>query len=377
MHTIKILLVLETSGGGSGRHVIDLAGELIKSNCSVTVAYSGLRASADFVNEINSIEDLNLLKIDMHRSPCPSDVISLLQLRHIIKKHGPFDVIHGHSSKGGALARLAAIGMPCIRIYTPHAFRTLDPSLGKKSTLFYSLIERLLSRFSTAIILVSKAEKLHALKLGLPAHKLHVIENGMVEQQLSSRETVRKSANISSNTLCIGFVGRFVPQKAPERLLESFGLIAHKYSNVILVMLGDGPLQTELHHLATQLNINHKIKWFVDQNGTDFMPAFDMFVMPSRYEAFPYVLIEASNAGLPLIATPVGGTDEMLTDQVNGFIVEHNEPLALANALEKLINNPQLRADMGEASRSIGQKYSVTSMAEKTQMLYRSKIRRL
>ena len=102
-----------------------------------------------------------------------------------------------------------------------------------------------------------------------------------------------------------------------------------------------------------------------------------MFIMPSRYEAFPYVLIEASNAGLPLIATPVGGTDEMLTDQVNGFIVEHNEPLALANALEKLINNPELRISMGEASRSIGQKYSVASMAEKTQMLYRSKIRGL
>ena len=133
-------------------------------------------------------------------------------------------------------------------------------------------------------------------------------------------------------------------------------------------------MQSELHQLADQLEIGHQIKWLVGENGAEVMPAFDMFVMPSLYEAFPYVLLEAANAGLPIIATPVGGTHELLVDQVNGFVVEHNNPLALADAFEKLFNNPQLRVRMGEASRSIGQKYSVTSMTEKTLMLYHSLI---
>lgn len=371
---MKILLILETSGGGSGRHVIDLARELIQSGHSVTVVYSGLRASSDFYQEINSIANLNLLRVDMRRSPCPGDVIALAKLHNILKTHGPFDVIHGHSSKGGALARLAALGKPGIRVYTPHAFRTLDSSLSETAYKIYSMIERLLSRISTAIILVSEAEKKHALQLGLPADKLYVVENGMVIQSLSSKKAVRELLDIAQDDICIGFVGRFVTQKAPERLLRSFALIAHKYPDAKLVMLGDGPLHTELHQLANQLDINHQIKWITDKTGAEIMPALDMFVMPSLYEAFPYVLLEAANAGLPIIATPVGGTDEMLINQVNGFVVEHNEPEVLATAIEKLINNPQLRIRMSEESKSIGQKYSVSSMTEKTLLLYSRKL---
>lgn len=368
---MKILFILETSGGGSGRHVIDLSCELIKLNCSVTVAYSGLRASSDFYQEIKAVKGLNLVRVDMRRSPHPADLIALAQLRNLLTKQGPFDVIHGHSSKGGALSRLAALGMSGIKIYTPHAFRTLDSSLGTGSFKIYAIIERLLSRISTGIILVSEAEKQHALQLGLPANKLHVIPNGMVAPELNSREAIRERVGIAQNDLCIGFVGRLVPQKAPERMLNSFALIADKYPDTKLVMLGDGALQSELHQLAEQLNINHQIKWLVGENGAEFMPALDLFVMPSLYEAFPYVLLEAANAGLPIIATPVGGTDEVLADQVNGFVVEHDKPAVLANAFEKLINDPQLRVRMGEASKNMGQKYSVTCMTEKTLMLYR------
>ncbi len=374
-HTsMKILLILETSGGGSGRHVIDLTRELIKFGHNVTVAYSGLRASTDFYHEINSIAGANLLRVDMRRSPCPGDVIALAKLRKILSTHGPFDVIHGHSSKGGALARIAAIGKPGIRVYTPHAFRTLDSTLGVTANTIYSIIERLLSTITTAIILVSEAEKKHALDIGLPANKLYVIENGMVIQQLSSKKTARENSDIPQGKICIGFVGRFVPQKAADRLIRSFAMIAHKHPDAELVMLGDGPLQVELHQLANQLDINHQVRWLTDINGAEIMPALDMFVMPSLYEAFPYVLLEAANAGLPIIATPVGGTDEMLIDQVNGFIVGHNEPETLANAIEKLIINTQLRLKMGEESKNIGQKYSATSMTEKTLSLYSSKI---
>lgn len=372
---LKILLILETSGGGSGRHVIDLARELIKAGCAVTVAYSGLRAATEFLQEIKTVEGLSLVRVDMRRSPCPGDVIALARLRREIVKHGPFDVIHGHSSKGGALGRIAALGLSGIRVYTPHAFRTLDPSLGSASYRLYSFIERLLARISSGIVLVSEAEKQHALQLGLPASKLHVIPNGMVTQTQGSREAVRSRVGISSDTLCIGFVGRLVPQKAPERLIRAYALLAHQFPDTRLVMLGDGPLQPELYQLAEQFDINRQINWLEGEQGAEFMPALDVFVMPSLYEAFPYVLIEAANAGLPMIATPVGGTDEMLVDQENGFVVGHDNAEALANALEQLIKDPSMRSRMGAASRTTGLKFSAAAMAEKTLALYRQLIR--
>ena len=369
---MKVLLILEASGGGTGRHIIDLASDLIKSGCSVILVYSGLRALPDFYHEINLVAGLTVLRVDMRRPPHPSDVIALFKLRTIIKNYGPFDVIHGHSSKGGALARLASIGMPGIRVYTPHAFRTIDPSLNVILYKLYSFIERLLSRISNGIILVSEGEKRHALQIGLPENKLYVIENGMDKQEFgSTRATLRNRLHISQDDLCIGFVGRLVPQKAPDCLIRAFALIAHKYPNVRLIMLGDGPLQSDLHTLSDQLDIRSQITWLENENGAEFMSVFDIFVMPSLYEAFPYVLLEAANAGLPIIATPVGGTDEMLIDRVNGFLVDHNKPVKIAEALESLINNPKLRSKMGEASQNIGQKYSVSAMTGKTLTLYR------
>lgn len=369
---MKILLILECSGGGSGKHVVDLARELIRLGCSVTLVYSGTRAMSDFCHEIKSVANLNVIRVDMYRSPCPSDVITLIKLRNIIKNYGPFDVIHGHSSKAGALARLAAIGMSGVSVYTPHAFRTLDPSLSTVSYKLYSIVERLLSGLGDGIILVSEGEKRHAIQIGLPENKLYVIENGMTQQELGSREDIRKRFCITGDEFCVGFVGRFVPQKAPDLLIRSFALIAHKYPKVKLLMLGNGPLQADLYSLADQLNINHQTQWLENENGAEFMPALDVFVMPSLYEAFPYVLLEAANAGLPIIATPVGGVDEMLLDKINGFLVEHDKPVELADALETLINNPQLRVSMSEASRNIGQKYSVNTMTEKTLTLYRN-----
>lgn len=371
---LNILLILETSGGGSGRHVIDLAGQLIRAGCAVTVAYSGLRADSAFLQEITAVPGLRLVRVDMRRSPCPGDVVAILRLRKEIAKSGPFDVIHGHSSKGGALARIAALGLPGTRVYTPHAFRTLDPSLSSASYRLYAIIERVLASISNGIVLVSEAEKQHALQLGLPASKLHVIPNGLEKQAQSSREAVRKRVGISQRAVCVGFVGRLVPQKAPERLIRAFALIAQNNPDARLVMLGDGPLQAELYQLAGQLGIGQQTSWLEGENGAAFMPALDMFVMPSLYEAFPYVLIEAANAGLPIIATPVGGTDEVLSDQVNGFVVGHDDARALSAALEQLIQEPQLRLRMGQASRDIGCQFSVAAMAGKTLDLYRQLI---
>lgn len=116
----------------------------------------------------------------MRRAPGPSDLPSFRAISRIIRGAGPFDVIHGHSSKAGALTRLRLPGPHVPRVYTPHAFRTMDPTLGRGGRLIYGGIESLLAWFFTdQLVTVSEDEFAHALSLGLPQERMSVIVNGV------------------------------------------------------------------------------------------------------------------------------------------------------------------------------------------------------
>jgi glycosyltransferase involved in cell wall biosynthesis len=133
-------------------------------------------------------------------------------------------------------------------------------------------------------------------------------------------------------------------------------------------MVGDGPLAPEIHQLAQRLGLNGRISWLNNTHGPEIMPTFDIFVMPSLYEAFPYVLAEAAAAGLPIVATPVGGTSAMIQDAANGFLITDTEPLV--QALARLVEDPLLRRRMGETSRRIARTYTIQNMVENTCAVY-------
>lgn len=367
--TSKILLVLESTGAGVGRHILDLAGELDRLGHFVHLAYSGRRMEAAFRRELEQLERIKTVQVDMRRAPHPSDVKAVLKIRRYLKHAGPFDVIHGHSSKGGAIARLAATGLPGIRVYTPHALRTLDPLLPTASRWLYRTIENALCRVTDAIVLVSEEESEHARLLGLAAEKLFVVPNGIAPHTVESRDQARRRLKFSDGKLYIGFVGRLVAQKDPICLVSAFARLAPRYDNAHLVMLGDGPLSSEARALAAQLKVNDRISWLQDLKGPELMPALDIFVMPSRYEAFPYVLLEAAAASLPIVATPVGGTSAVIADGVNGLLtdVEH-----LTDALAKLLDDPLLRTEMGRASGEKSKSFTIESMARGTLEVYQA-----
>jgi glycosyltransferase involved in cell wall biosynthesis len=367
---LKILYVLEASGGGVGRHTIDLAKELARRGHAVHLIYSRLRMEEGFSRELATLDRINSHPIDMRRAPHPGDLAALWKIRRYIRKFGPFDVIHGHSSKGGALARLAAIGLPGTRVYTPHALRTMDPLLASISRWLYRAIECTLCHVSDAIILVSDEEKKHALEEGLTPEKLHVVTNGIDPQAQQSRDAARQQLQFKNDHLYIGFIGRFVPQKAPESLIMAFAETARQFEAAHLVMLGDGPLSTTLHQLAERLGMSERIIWINDIPGPALMPALDVFVMPSRYEAFPYVLLEAAAAGLPIIATPVGGTSAVLKDGVNGYLTPPDQPALLAQSLTRLMDDDALRNKMGQASRELVQAFTIGTMTECTLEVY-------
>ncbi|WP_377288200.1 glycosyltransferase family 4 protein [Rhizobium sp. SG2393] len=373
---MRILQLLEPSGGGSGRHFLDLCRGLAARGHEVEAIYSPLRAEEGFVRELKALPIAAVHAVSMTRSPGPSDLRAWRQIRRIMKAGPRFDIIHGHSSKAGALSRLRLPGPHVPRVYTPHAFRTMDPTLGAKGRFVFGGIETLLGTlFTDALICVSNDEHAHALSLGLPARKLHVVVNGVKPPRSDMAETVRAAFGIPKGALVIGSVGRLSPQKAPERLLTAFISIAAKRPDSHLLMVGSGELEGPLRAQITAAGLSGRIHLTGAFTGQQAIPAFDVLAMPSRYEAMSYVMLEAVAAGKPIVTTRVGGATTAVVEGETGLIVDNSDDTSpLARAL-LAATEPDRLAALTTATEARRDLFSLERMIAETETVYRTLVR--
>jgi glycosyltransferase involved in cell wall biosynthesis len=369
---LRLLQVLEPSGGGSGRHFLDLCRGLKQRGHVVHAVYSPRRAEERFVCELLSIGLDGVHALDMARSPGPSDFASYIGLHRLMRKHGPFDAIHGHSSKAGALSRLRLPGPHVPRIYTPHAFRTMDPHLGATGGFVYGFIERFLARFFTdQLICVSADEYAHARALGIPRKRLSIIVNGVDEPAHGLRDSIREELAIPAHALVFGFVGRLSAQKAPERLIEAFTIAAQTLPDAYLLMVGTGELEQMVGYKIHSSTARDRIRLTTRYTGRQVMDAIDILTMPSRYEAMSYVMLEAAAAARPLVLTEVGGASTVLADSRNGVLVENvDDPRPFAKAMIKAASPARFERFRAEALRRSGD-YGLPRMIADTEAIYR------
>jgi glycosyltransferase involved in cell wall biosynthesis len=368
---LRILLVIESSGGGSARHVVDLAGGLLAQGHHVEVVYSPLRADAWFVRDLEALPGIVIYPLEMRRSVGLHDFLSARKLQKLIVSCAPFDIIHGHSAKAGALIRLAGIGISGRKIYTPHAFITLDPNLGAKKRFIYTVVERLLAKYADGIICVSQEEEAHAIELGISKKLLFTVENGLVPLSAGDREAARKSLGLKETDVCLGFVGRISGQKPVDRMIRAFHLLHLQYPDLVVAIVGEGPDYESVQELAHSLNISDRVRFTGAAEGIFMMSGFDVFVLPSSYEAFPYVYLEALYRGLPIITTDVGGSSAVVAEGVNGYIVPQVNLNRMVACMAELAERPELRAEMGANSLEKSREFTVTHMVNKTIDIYR------
>lgn len=367
---LKVLLALEATGGGAGRHVRDLAAGLLQRGHRVSLAYSQERVETGWLEAIDSLPGLKLTAVPMQRAVGQGDLVALRALRRLLASAGPFDIAHGHSSKAGALLRLAAhgAGLPCV--YTPHAFITLDPELGRLRRLAYGLAERWLATRAERIICVSRQEFEHARRLGITAARLRLVANGIGPLPPAERLPARRELGLPAGAICIGSVGRLAPQKAFHCLLAAFALLESAQAPLWLAIVGDGPERPVLERQAARLGIGERVLFAGPGDGARLMAGFDLFALPSRYEAGPYVLLEAAARGLPIVMTPTGGAGEVVRHGDNGLVADDHGHEALAACLQRLLDDPAQRRRMGQRSRTIAAEYSVDRMVEATLAVY-------
>lgn len=367
---MKILLVTEASSAGVGRHVIDLGQGLAGAGCEVHIAYSPLRIDERFRDGLNDPRLSSSLAVAMHRGPHPADFMVVRALRKYLKQNGPFDIVHGHSSKGGAVARLAAIGSKASVAYTPHAFVTMDPQLGFGRRFSFLTAEWLLAPLADAIIAVSQDERDEIVRAGIDERRMRVVHNGIAPPQFADGSEMRRRFGIDPNALVIGFIGRFAPQKDPLLLVDAFAKIAPRHPAAVVVMAGDGPLREPVRRRAAAAGLSDRVLTVGSVPANDILPTFDLFALPSLYEGMPYVLVEAVHAGLPIVATAVASASLVVQDGHSGTIVSDRSPESFAAAIDSLLADTAKRLAFSQATKAHAEQFTDAAMLGETLAVY-------
>ncbi len=371
---MRVCQLIESASGGSVRVALDLTQGLVRAGDDVTFIYSPLRADEAFYKKKDSLSCVRFEALPMERSVGWRDIVSLFRLYRLLKNEGPFDILHAHSSKAGALARLVGLFLPRLKVvYTPHAFVTMSPHASR----LYGLIEWALSPFGAAIMAVSADEKQHAVKvLGIVPDKIRVVPNGIAFDSVATREVARQAMGLDDSVFVVGFVGRLVEQKNPMRLIEAFALVSRMQPALRLTLIGSGPLLPQVEETIGHAGIKDKVIFFKNHEAQPLISAFDVLLCSSDYEGLSLVFLEALQVGVPIVSTPVGGTHESVLSGQTGFVADAFTAASLAQALKAFVALPQdARQDMSAAAKRHGALFTVDAMTKAVRAVYQDVLR--
>jgi glycosyltransferase involved in cell wall biosynthesis len=311
---------------------------------------------------------LRRIEMPMKRRVSPGDLFDAVALFRILQKAGPFDILHCHSSKAGALGRLAGILMPrSAKVYTPHGFFALTPNAPK----IYGVIEWCLSWLTDRIVTVSHREmRLAVQQMRIPKSKLTVILNGVDLGYTADRNAARQKLGFADEQFIVGFVGRLVKIKNPQRLVDTFMLLAQRDARMRLVVVGHGSLREAMDARLDAAGLTEKVRFLSDHDARDVMAGFDCLLCTSDAESFGLVMIEALHAGVPVVTTPVGIADTAINDGLTGYVGSF-APESLAEGVMKLARlSVEQRQSVRESCQQQARRFDVKAMTQKTNDLY-------
>ncbi|MBE3584511.1 MAG: glycosyltransferase family 4 protein, partial [Limnochordaceae bacterium] len=280
--------------------------------------------------------------------------------------------VHAHTFKAGAVARLAGAAEGVPTIYTPHGWRFMagTPRLWQ---LAGPTIERFLARHAARIVCVSEYERQLALELGIAdPEKLVVVQNGIPDVPDQARK-LGPVHSLTQNVRAI-MVGRFEPPKDQETLVRAVARASRP--GIVLDLVGDGPTRTRIADLARSLGLGDRVRFLGERDDIpELLAESHVFVLASQFEGLPLVVLEAMRAGLPVVATGVGGVPEAVRDGVTGILVPPRNVEALAEALGTLASSARVRTEMGAAGRRLFlSRFTEGRMLQEIERIYRATV---
>jgi glycosyltransferase involved in cell wall biosynthesis len=367
--SLKILHILRAPLGGLFRHVFDLArGQAERGHRVGLIVDSmtgGARADAVFA-ELAPQLALGLERVAIARELGPSDIPALRTIARRIALLAP-DVLHGHGAKGAALTRLAPRAPHAIRVYTPHG-GSLVYCPGTLRGGFYRKLEWLLiGRTDLFLFESSYVAELFRAKIGRPRAMVRVVHNGVGDAEFASI-AVRPDA---TDIVC---VGELRPVKAIDVLIEALAFLKRSGRRVSATIAGEGPQGPELKAQAARLGIADQVHFIGFCPARDAFAMGRMLVIPSRAESLPYIVLEAAAAGMPIIATRVGGNPEIFGSQ-DSHLIAPDDVGALVGAISAALDDPGEVKRVAQAVRArVRSEFSSTTMVESGLAAYREAI---
>jgi glycosyltransferase involved in cell wall biosynthesis len=382
--TIRILRVIaRLNMGGPAIHVANLAAGLETRGYHTTLVAGSLARgedSMDFLAKRLGVAVVSVPELQREVSLL-HDARSVRHMTALIRRQRPH-ILHTHTAKAGAIARAAALlagsARPPIVVHTFHG-HVLKGYFGPAQTALFRQVERSLARSSDVLVAVSPEVRDELVEQRIaPLSKFSVIRLGIpLEDRLqdpSADLDFRRLYGISTSAFVIGWVGRMTGVKDTGSVLEIVRATRERGVDAVVCMVGDGPDRERLEQLAHDLGIVRS-SYFVGYQSdvAGYYRLFDAFVLPSVNEGTPVSAIEALASGTPVVANRVGGVPDVVTDGVDGFLVEPGDVESAADRLAELASDPELRARLGESGRrEMFERYSVSRLVDDVDRLYRA-----
>jgi glycosyltransferase involved in cell wall biosynthesis len=323
-----------------GSEVVGVAAGLDEDNSLEGVTQ---RVGVEFVPIDHLIQPLHPLQ----------DMRAVSEIANVIRRLKP-DLVHIHSSKAGIIGRLSAklVGVPSV--FTAHGWVFAD-GVSWKHKLVGVPSELAFGRLADHIITVSEADHRLTVRYKITApQRVTVVHNGIEDTPHRVQSPSR------GGEVRLVMVARFAPPKDHDALLHAAKNLQGPWR---LLLIGDGPLRAQAERLAADLGIADRVEFLGSRSDVpQLLAGSDVFVLASNKEGLPISILEGMRAGLPVVATDVGGIPETVRDGQNGFLVPRGDPEALRVALQRLITDGSLRERFGQVSRK---RYEVDFTAQR------------
>lgn len=371
-----ILLVVGDPTGGIRRHVHSIIKGIDKATFKISYVYDDSVADSAFYKEINVLTSnlVGKMALKVHKSPHPTDVINIYQLRHfVISQH--VDIIHGHGAKAGLYARVVGLMTGIPSVYTPHGGVTHD-MFSRWAGWVYQTIERILAPLTGQFIFESQyTANAMAKRLGY-VPKNAVVNNNGVELLSASASLVEDAKNImleidGGSILRFGVFGMLREQKGQSVAISALKILKQRNLSVSLHLFGDGPAKELLKQKSLDDGVSDAVFFHGDTSPVEpWMCAVDVIVIPSLFESFGYVAVEAMMLQRPIIASMVGGLKDILTDDT-AILVPSKDPVLLSDAMCCCLNERANLQLMSQRAQSRAQsRFTLIAMINGVQTVY-------
>jgi glycosyltransferase involved in cell wall biosynthesis len=307
-------------------------------------------------------------------SPSLLNVNRLVRLVRFLRE-GKFDLIHTHLSYANILGCLSGYFAGCPVVSSLHN----TESDSRKRSMRVVRLETLILRYFARRIIAVGYGVADAFRARVKNRHVDVIPNGIPTPPTITREArqkLRREITGDENRTLLLAVGRFVPAKGYEDMIESFALLHRSNPRCFLAIAGSGRLFDQIQRQISEMRLDHSVCCLgVRSDIPQLLAASDIFVSSSHWEGLPVAILEAMMTGLPIVATAVGDIPKVVTPEA-GVIVPPHQPECLAEALNDLVNAPEKARAMGEAARNRAiQEYSLDTWMKRHMVVYEEALR--